>query len=94
MELLDIEKEALRRYPDCEARGWGTGDFEYGEDHGDERETFVDGAILARDLIVNRASTTFTYYAHLWALATTKDEQETVRNEFITYLKNSFYYGV
>jgi hypothetical protein len=39
-----IAVEAHRRYPDCGEHGFGTGDYEYPEDHSIEREVFIEAA--------------------------------------------------
>lgn len=39
-----IESEAQKRYPDCKEQNFGTGDYEYPEDHSIEREVFIEAA--------------------------------------------------
>ena len=51
----EIEQQAMKSYPDCPERGFGTGDYEYPEFHDDEREAFIEGAKWADKTMIEKA---------------------------------------
>ncbi len=50
-----ILREAMKRYPDSIERNFGTGDYEWPEDHSDEREAFIEGAEWADKTMIDKA---------------------------------------
>lgn len=51
-----IEHEAQIRYPDVPERGFGTGDYEYPEDHSIEREVFAEACDWVLSIVLDRTA--------------------------------------